>query len=149
MLHILHVLWWWDRLLCTVHRCPDCHLSMVCVCVLVGWAGRGLDEAAAAWAGWAAVWWISGGLSGQDLMIDTQIGYEVLPATLTPAKPTRQHLQNMKERSRTETECREKERGWEVRREWKSVRRIDRISAREGGKVMLLKGENEEERQKK
>lgn len=39
-------------------------------------------------------------MSGQDLVIDTQIGYEVLPATPTPATPTRHHLQNMKERSK-------------------------------------------------
>lgn len=44
-------------------------------------------------------------MSGQDLMIDTQIGYEVLPATPTSATPTRHHPQNMKERSKRETEC--------------------------------------------
>ncbi|KAI9538621.1 hypothetical protein NQZ68_012273 [Dissostichus eleginoides] len=50
----------------------------------VGWAGGVLG-------GGGGV----GGLSGQNLMIDTQIGYEVLPATPTP---TRHHLQNMKKR---------------------------------------------------
>lgn len=69
-------LWNESRLMCA--QVPWLLLvSAVCVCVCVR-----RDEAA--WAPWEAGWWIRGGLHGQELMIDTQIGYEVLPANPPP-----------------------------------------------------------------
>lgn len=59
-------------------------------------------------------------------MIDTQIGYEVLPDTPAPATPTHHDLQNKREREeRLSMPTREKKKeGQEVRRGWKSVERI-------------------------
>lgn len=62
-------------------------------------------------------------------MIDTQEGYEVLPATPTPATPTHHDLQNKREREKRDRVQRpeRRKRGdnkLEVS-EWKNVERID------------------------
>lgn len=63
--------------------------------------------------GWAAAWWIRAGLSRQDLMIDKQIGYEVLPATLTHSPgAARQRLRNTKETEHADQWGRERMRSW-------------------------------------
>lgn len=50
--------------MCTMLWCHDHHLSGLCVFVRAC-----VDETV--WSGWEALWWIRGGLSGRDLVIDT------------------------------------------------------------------------------
>lgn len=119
-------LWNESRLMCA--QVPWLLLvSAVCVCVR-------RDEAA--WAPWEAGWWIRGGLHGQELMIDTQIGYEVLPANPLTLHPGHTNFRGVKQRSkkiqRALTGGEDGERGSEVRREWKSVERIGWVSPGEG-----------------
>lgn len=80
-------------------------------------------------------------MSGQDLMIDTQIGYEVLAATLTHSpKAARRRLRNTKEQARGARRAQRKRADEKLEENGQSVGRIDRMGAGGGAEEILKRG---------
>lgn len=126
--------------LCTGALAAICQwCGVVCVCVCgegVGWGGRV--------SGWGCLSWLRGWLMDQrriewtgphDWYADRIWGAarHPHPSQTYPTTPLEYEREKQVGDWVHRLERWERERGWEVRREWKSVERIDRISAREGG----------------